>query len=105
MDEILAIIIILMLLYIIDMLKKNICTDKKEDKKFSYMEVLPQYKDKNCEIIVKKPMPSIDVFHGVKGVITEWNEEWVMVYVKNKKVSSYKLFRTENIASIKEIIE
>ena len=105
MDKLLAIVIILMLIYIIDMLKKEKRSDKKGNKKFSYIEVLPQYKDKNCEIIVKKPMPSIEVLHNVKGILTDWDEEWVVLQVKNKKVLSQKIIRTDNIASIKEILQ
>lgn len=105
MDTLLGFIIIIMLLYIIDMLKKGKDNVSDKEKKFSYADILPQYKNKKCEITVKKPMPSIDIMFNVQGILLEWDDVWVVMKVQNKKSSSQKIFRVDNIASIKEILE
>lgn len=109
MDTLFGFIIILMLLYIIDILKKEktIKTEKSDskDKKFSYTDVLSQYKGKKCEIIVKRPMLGIDAVFNIQGTIVDWDNNWIVMRTESKKTVSKKIFRTDNISSVKEIIE
>lgn len=109
MDTLLGFIIIFMLLYIIDILEKEKTikaekSDRKE-KKFSYTDVLSQYKGKKCEIIVKRPMPGIDAMFNIQGTIIDWDDNWIVMQTETKKTVSKKIFRTDNISSVKEIIE
>lgn len=104
MTELLLFVIIGMLLYMMDILKKLKTEDKKENKKFSYKDVLPDYKNKKCEIAVKTPMPGIDVMLNVQGTIEDFDESWVAISTENKKKSSIKIIRVENIAGIKEFV-
>lgn len=103
MTDILLIIIILLLAYLIYFLKGKSGDKKVEETKQSYSKVLPDYLNKSCEIIVKEPLVSIDIMFSVKGILIDYDEEWVMLKVQAKKKASIKMFRIENINSIKEI--
>lgn len=105
MTDLLLLIIILLLAYMIYSLKKQPGNQKNEGTGISYAKVIPEYLNKLCEIIVKEPMPSIDVMFSVKGILIDYDGEWLMLRVEGRKASSIKMFRTENIASIKEIKE
>lgn len=89
MDTLLEFIIILMLLYIIDILKKERIKAEesgRKDKKFSYTDILSQYKGKKCEIIVKRPMPGIDAMFNIQGTIIDWDDNWVVMQTETKKL-------------------
>lgn len=105
MTDLLLIIIIALLAYLIYMLKSKEGEKASADDKFSYAKVLPDYLNKTCEIIVKDPLAAIDIMFTVKGTLVDLDEEWVMLQVEGKKTSSIKMFRIDNISSIKEIRE
>lgn len=104
MTDILLIIVVLLLAYLVYFLKKQMGEEKTEQKRLSYQKVLPDYLNKTCEILVKEPLPSIDVMFSIKGVLVDLDEEWLMIEVEAKKKKSLKMFRIDNISSIKEII-
>lgn len=104
MTDILLIIIIAMLAYMIHILKERTGIDKKEEKKVSYQKVLPEYLNKMCEITLKEPLVALDIMFSVKGILIDLDEEWVMLEVEGKKKKVLKMFRIDNISSIKEIL-
>lgn len=104
MTDILLIIIIAMLAYMIHILKERTGKDKKEEKKVSYQKVLPEYLNKMCEITLKEPLAALDMMFSAKGVLVDLDEEWVMLEVEAKKKKVLKMFRIDNISSIKEIL-
>lgn len=105
MTDLLLIIIILLLAYLVYFLRGQMGEKKMEKTKSSYTAILPDYLNKTCEITVKEPLPAIDMMFSAKGVLTDYDAEWLMLRVKGKKSFSTKMFRIENIASIKEIRE
>lgn len=105
MTDLLLIIVIALLAYLIYMLQGKAEAKASADEKFSYAKVLLDYLNKTCEIIVKEPLAAIDIMFTVKGTLVDFDEEWVMLQVECKKVSSTKMFRIENISSVKEIKE
>lgn len=105
MTDLLLIIIIALLAYLIYVLRGKAGEKTSADDKFSYAKVLPDYLNKTCEIIVKEPLAAIDIMFTVKGTLVDMDEEWVMLQVEGKKASSTKMFRIENISSVKEIKE
>lgn len=102
MTTFLVLVVIGLVVYLIVELKKE---DKETKKRISYRELLPEYYQKNCEIRVKKPMPSIDIMYSIKGVLANMDDEWVMLEQEGKKKTAVKMLRIENIAGIKEIVE
>ncbi len=104
MTDILLIIIIALLAYVIHILKEQSGNDKKEEKKISYQKVLPEYLSKMCEITLKEPLVALDIMFSVKGILIDLDEEWVMLEVEVKKKKVVKMFRIDNISSIKEIL-
>lgn len=105
MNDLLLIIIIAMLGYLIYILKGKNEPKSSKKEKLSYAKVLPDYQGKTCEIVVKEPMAAIDVMFSVKGILIDFDEEWLQLEVIGKKSSSIKMFRINNMASIKEIKE
>ena len=101
MTDILLIIIIVLLAYIIHVLKER-GSEKKEEKK--YHKVLPEYLNKMCEITLKEPLAALDIMFSVKGVLLDFDDEWVMLEVDAKKKKVVKMFRIDNISSMKEIL-
>lgn len=102
MTTFLVLVVIGLVVYLIVELKKE---DKEIKKTISYRELLPEYYQKNCEIRVKKSMPSIDIMFSIKGVLVDMDDEWVMLEQEGKKKTAVKMLRIENIAGIKEIVE
>lgn len=101
MTILLLIIVIGLLIHIISLMKNG---DKEKKKEFSYQELLPDYIHKNCEIRVKRPMAAIDVMYSAQGVLTGFDSDWIWMEKSGKKKTVVKVFRIENIASIKEIV-
>ena len=104
MADILLIIIIVMLAYMIHIMKEQTASGEKEEKKLSYQKVLPEYLNKMCEITLKGPLAALDIMFSAKGVLVDLDEDWVMLEVDVKKKKVVKMFRIDNISSIKEII-
>ncbi len=104
MTDILLIIIIAMLVYMIHIMKEQTGSEEKEKKKISYQKVLPEYLNKMCEIILKEPLAALDIMFSAKGILIDLDEEWVMLEVEVKKKKVVKMFRIDNISSIKEIL-
>ncbi len=77
----------------------------KTSKEHSYREVLPSYRNRYCEIIVKKPLINIDVPYSVKGVLTDIDDQWILLETEDRKRRSKKILRIENIEGIKELKE
>ena len=102
MTDILLIIIIVLLAYIIHVLKERGESEKKEEKK--YHKVLPEYLNKMCEITLKEPLAALDIMFSVKGILMDFDDEWVMLEVDAKKKKAVKMFRIDNISSMKEIL-
>lgn len=101
MTNFLVLIVIGLLVYIICEYKKE---GKEVKKEISYKEVLPQYLNKNCEIILKESLVSIDALYSVKGVLTDVDEEWIMLEMVGKSKKKMKVLRIDNIGGIKEIV-
>lgn len=101
MTNFLVLIVIGLLVYIICEYKKE---GKEVKKEISYKEVLPQYLNKNCEIILKESLVSIDALYSVKGVLTDVDEEWIMLEMVGKSKKKMKVLRIDNISGIKEIV-
>ena len=104
MTDILLIIIIALLAYVIHILKERLGNDKKEEKKISYQKVLPEYLNKMCEITIKEPLVTLDIMFSAKGILIDLDEDWIMLEVEVKKKKVIKMFRIDNISSIKEIL-
>lgn len=102
MNTLFLIIIIVLLVYIIYDTKKDQELPKKT--KLSYQKILPEYLKKMCEITLKEPLASIDIMFSVKGILVDADDEWVMIEVECKKRKVLKMFRIDNIKSIKELI-
>lgn len=102
MNTLFLIIIIVLLVYIIYDTKKDQELPKKT--KLSYQKILPEYLKKMCEITLKEPLASIDIMFSVKGILVDADDEWVMIEVECKKKKVLKMFRIDNIKSIKELI-
>lgn len=103
--NILLVIIILQLAYLIYYIRKPKTAEEKEQKELKYKKILPQYMNKKCEIIIKEPLAAIDIMFNEKGVLVDMDEEWLMLEVETKKKRSWKMFRIDNISSIKEIVQ
>lgn len=102
MNTLFLIMIIVLLVYIIYDTKKDQELPKKT--KLSYQKILPEYLKKMCEITLKEPLASIDIMFSVKGILVDADDEWVMIEVECKKKKVLKMFRIDNIKSIKELI-
>ena len=85
-------------------ISKRTGNDKKEEKKISYQKVLPEYLNKMCEITLKEPLVALDIMFSAKGILVDMDEEWVMLEMDTKKKKVIKMFRIDNISSIKEIL-
>ena len=97
----LLIVLIGLLIYIIWENKKG----KEQGKqKFSWSPFLPEYKGKNCEIVVKEPLPYIDIMYSDKGILLDVDDEWIMLSCRQKKKTVVKILRIDNISSVKEIV-
>ena len=76
--------IIFLLIVIIGLLIYIICENKKESKLdktlISWRKLLPGYIGKNCEIVVKEPLVNIDVMYSVTGILTDVDDEWLVVF-------------------------
>ncbi len=96
------------LIYIICMITSVIEERRKKNKPQEehvlWAEILPEYKGRNCEIIVKDPLVYIDVMHSVKGCLLDVDDEWIMLDCEQKKKNVTKVSRISNISSVKEII-
>ena len=104
MTDILLIIIIVMLAYMIHLWKEQAGNEKGEKDKLPYRKVLPEYLNKMCEITLKEPLAAIDIMFSVKGVLVDLDDEWVMLETGAKKKKVVKMFRIDNISSIKELL-
>ena len=83
--------------------KKELKPEKQKEK--SFQKIMPEYLHKMCEITVKEPLVGIDIMLSVKGILTDVDEEWVMLEVKEKKKNVFKILRMDNISGVKEVIE
>ena len=78
----LLIVLIGLLIYIIWENKKG----KEQGKqKFSWSPFLPEYKGKNCEIVVKEPLPYIDIMYSEKGLLLDMDDEWIMLLCRKRR--------------------
>lgn len=93
-------VVIGLLVYIICELSSS----KKVRTETSYKNVIPQFLNKNCEIIVKDPLVSIDIMYSARGILIDIDDEWMMLEKQEKGMRSIKVLRIENINGIKEII-
>lgn len=93
-------VVIGLLVYIICELSGS----KKVRTETSYKNVIPQFLNKNCEIIVKDPLVSIDIMYSARGILIDIDDEWMMLEKQEKGMRSIKVLRIENINGIKEII-
>ena len=105
MTELLLCIIIGLLIYFISLYKNHNTEEKDMSNKISYQKILPDYLNKTCEINVKEPLSEIDIFFSVKGILIDLDDEWLMLELLEKKKKTIKMFRIDNISSIKEIVQ
>jgi len=46
-------------------------------------------------------MPGIDAVFNIQGTIVDWDNNWIVMQTESKKTVSKKIFRTDNIFSVK----
>lgn len=93
-------VVIGLLIYIIC----ELTSSKKTKPETSYKKVIPQFLNKYCEITIKNPLASIDVMYSARGVLTDMDDEWIMLERTEKSKRSVKVLRIDNIGGVKEII-
>lgn len=99
---------IFLLIVIIGLLIYIICENKKAPKPdrapMPWERLLHEYIGKNCDIVVKDPLINIDVIYSVKGILTDVDDEWLELECTVKKKKVLKIFRIDNVSSVKEIV-
>lgn len=106
MTNFLLIIAVLLLAYMAYRMhtdRKQKGEEKSDKPQMPFEKILPDYLGKRCELTVKDPMPAIDIILSVTGVLSDLDEEWLMLEIETKKKKSLKLLRIENIKNVKEI--
>ena len=98
MNETCLFIIIVLLFYIINEMKKS--QKAQEKPKESFRQALPQFRGKMCEITLEEPLVMIDAVFSVKGILVD---AWVMMETISRKKKLTKVFRIDNISGINEI--
>lgn len=94
MTEILLLVIIVMLYYGLFGKKKKVVATT------TVKETLSMFKDNYCEIVLKTAMYMIDVPYSAKGIIKDYDDEWVLITEEKK---NKKLERIIKISLIEEI--
>lgn len=100
----LLVIIVIILLHISIILKKKFEQKDKKPGSLEYSKVLPQYRNRKCEITVKEPMPVTNVMFSEKGIVLEADDNWLLLEVEKKKGSTIKIVNINNITGVKEIV-
>lgn len=100
MTTFLVLVVIGLLIYLICEYKKNGSKTRPEP---SYTEVLPTFLNKNCEVILKKPLLSIDLAYSARGILVDLDEDWIMLERQEKEKKVIRVLRIELISGIKEI--
>ena len=98
-----------LLFVVIGLLVYLVCEYKKHEpesrQETSYREILPSFLNKNCEVILKKPLLSIDLAYSAKGILVDMDEDWIMLERQEKKKKVVKVLRIELVSGVKEIKE
>lgn len=97
--KLLLCIIIGLLIYIICKMGEG--NNRKPNR--SFRKILPEYRGKTCEILLKEPL-MVDILFSIKGILVDVDEEWVMVETREKKKKVTKIFRVDNVSGINEIV-
>ena len=104
MTTFLLFVVIGLLVYLISNLEKQKKEKPIDEKKqASIKQTLSRCKGRTCEITVKEPLASIDIMNQIKGIVTDSDDEWVMLSYTKRKKSVKKLFRISLICDIKEL--
>ena len=73
----------------------------KDQPSLNYQAILPQYLKKNCSIVLKKPLVSLDAMYSIEGVLCDW----LLIETMTKRKKIVRMLRIDTIQSIKEIID
>ena len=101
MNTVLLIIVIALLIYLISDRNEEV----KQVKEHSIAEVLPGYKGKYCEVTLKQPLMMIEIPYSVKGIIVDFDSEWILIEGNKGKKQIQKIFRISLAAGIKEVYD
>ena len=69
-----------------------------------WAEILPGYRGRTIEIVVKDPMFGIEVIHSQKGVLRDLDDQWLEMVCEEKKKKIIKIIRVDQISGVKEIL-
>lgn len=101
MTFVLLLIIIALLFYLIRGQKSEA---KEKKKNTSYTDILPSLLHKECEIVLNSPAAHIDIMYSAKGLLVDYDDDWIMLETTVKKKSVIKIVRIRSIESIKGIL-
>ena len=106
-----TIFLLLIILVLLCYLMKTVTHGEKEKQtvkdqpSLNYQAILPQYLKKNCSIILKKPLASLDAMYSIEGVLCDLDDEWLLIETMTKRKTIVRILRIDTIQSIKEIID
>ncbi|NBK96561.1 MAG: hypothetical protein EOM50_00835 [Erysipelotrichia bacterium] len=100
-----ALIVSIYALYQINEMKKDKKEEKVkgENKEKQIRESFIALKGHNCEIIVSKTMPFIDVMYSYEGIILDVDDEWVVICNTKGKKQIEKIIRICCIKDVKQL--
>ena len=96
-----TIFLLLIILVLLCYLMKTVTHGEKEKQTVKD----PQYLKKNCSIILKKPLASLDAMYSIEGVLCDLDDEWLLIETMTKRKTIVRMLRIDTIQSIKEIID
>ena len=105
MTTVLMFLMVFMLAYGIYFLCTHLEKEEKNGKKapqkdgHGWAEILPGYRGRTIEIVVKDPMFGIGVIHSQKGIF-----QWIEIVCEEKKKKVIKMIRLDQISGVKEIL-
>ena len=106
-----TIFLLLIILVLLCYLMKTVTHGEKEKQtvkdqpSLNYQAILLQYLKKNCSIILKKPLASLDAMYSIEGVLCDLDDEWLLIETMTKRKTIVRMLRIDTIQSIKEIID
>lgn len=72
--------------------------------KSGWSEILPGYRGRTIEIVVKDPMFGIGVIHSQKGILQDLDDQWIEMVCEEKKKKVIKMICLDQISGVKEIL-
>lgn len=110
MTTVLMFLMVFMLVYGIYFLCTHLEKEEKNGKKApqkgesGWAEILPGYRGRTIEIVVKDPMFGIGVIHSQKGILQDLDDQWMEMVCEEKKKKVIKMIRLDQISGVKEIL-